>query len=151
MRITGAASGELAVRAEAADTNKKTETIRASFCRRFMRFLRLADFEALSIHEDVFDFGLFVKEVAVGHDEIGDLALVEGAEAVLHAEDFRGREGHRAERVVLREPGVNRLFCGFQNVFRGGDAAGKESELYARLAQSLGRRRRAVAELERAK
>ena len=85
-----------------------------------------------------FDFRLFVKKIAIGDDEIGDLAGLDGAEAIGHAENLRGRQRQRAQRGIGRKPCIDRFLRRLQDVFRSGDSAGVKRERNAGFGKRCG-------------
>src|SRR5689334_22685075 len=68
--------------------------------------LRLAvrDVDLDTLDQDGLDAGLELQEVAVGDDEVRDLARREAAEVLLDAEDPRRVVRDRAQRLLGREP-----------------------------------------------
>src|SRR5262245_551076 len=106
------------------------------------------DFVGLAVNEDVFDLRAAVEEVAARDDDVGDLALLDAPQLFGHAEDFRRVDGHRLDRLVLRQTGFDG-FSGVCDVIGGpAEITRLEREAHAGLAQRGcgGRRCRAVAQ-----
>src|SRR5215510_5898224 len=80
------------------------------------------DFVRLAVDEDVFDLRAAVEEVAARDDDVGDLALFDAPQLFGHAEDFRRVDGHRLDRLVLRQSCLD----GFSGV---GDVIGRPAEI----------------------
>src|SRR5262245_6571709 len=106
------------------------------------------DFVWLAVNKDVFDLRAAVEEVAARDDNVGDLALLDAPQLFSHAEDFRRVDGHRLDRLVLRQAGLDG-FSGVGDVIGGpAEIARLEREAHAGLAQRGGgcRGGRAVAQ-----
>src|SRR2546430_11720334 len=58
---------------------------------------------ALPPNEEVHDVSGQFKRIAVGHDEVGDLALFEGPDLTVEAENPRWIKRHGLERFVIRQ------------------------------------------------
>ena len=65
--------------------------------------------ETAAVHEHVLDAALVAEQVALHHDQVGDLAGLEAAEPVLHAVDLRGVQRERAQGRVGGETGLDGL------------------------------------------
>src|SRR5262245_10415737 len=70
---------------------------------------RRFDFVRLAVDKDMFDLRATVEEVAAGDDDVGDLALLDAAQLFGHAEDLRRVDGHRLDRLFLRQSGFDGL------------------------------------------
>ena len=58
---------------------------------------------ALPPNEEVHDVSGQFERIAVGHDEVGDLALFEGPDLTVEAENPRWIKRHGLERFVIRQ------------------------------------------------
>src|SRR5262249_51434362 len=85
----------------------------------------------LPVDEDHFDFGIGIEQLPASDDDVGDLSLLDAAQAVGHAVDLGGRKGHGADRFVARKSGVDRLLDGALQIARLFDAVSIESKLHA--------------------
>src|ERR1035438_1699268 len=102
-----------------------------------------------AIDEHILDLGLLIEQAAFHHQQIGDLAWLDGPYPVGHTVDFSGAEGQRAHRGGFGQARVNRAFQRLPHIL-GSRTAGVECEARAGFFESGGGGGRAIAQFQRA-
>ena len=110
----------------------------------FSRLLRVLQLDPRSVDPDLRDAALFGEGLAGLDDEVGDLAGLDRAEAVLQAELPRRDRRHRRQRVVGRQAARHRLAHALAEVLRVLEARRREGKLEAGVLEPLRIRRRTV-------
>src|SRR6266704_1348776 len=85
----------------------------------------------LTPNKEVLDVGSQFERVAVGHNEVGDFALLDGPDLIVEAENSRGINRDSLERFVIRQAvsdGIRRVLS---QPPREGIIEAGEAELHA--------------------
>ncbi len=91
-----------------------------------------------------------MKQGAVGNQQVGDLAFLDGPDAVSHAVDLGGVQREGADGVIVGKPGIERALDGLDHILRLGLVVGIEREADAGFGQRGGGTGRTLAQFQNA-